>query len=166
MSQITSRTLKKVRRTNKRRTNKRRTNKKRTNKKRTNKKRTNKKRARSLSYAKRGGNDDSPDDELNNDSVINIKLTTVQNPMHPQTYTIGECAICLEDIDEGEFVTTECKHTFHPNCFIELCSRGINQKCPLCRKDISSECNQLREAFRIATEHQKPVSKKGKLGGG
>jgi hypothetical protein len=94
-----------------------------------------------------------------NNSVINIKYTTVQNPMHLQTYTICECSICLEDIDEGEFVTTECKHTYHPNCLMDLCliRKEIYTKCPLCRKDISSECNQLREAFIEAFKRQKSI---------
>lgn len=96
-----------------------------------------------------------------NDSVINITLDKWRNQMHPQTYTIGECAICLDEIDEGEFLTTECKHTFHPGCFMDLDLRsiGIKTTCPLCRKDVSSECNQLREAFRIAFETQKTVYK-------
>jgi len=95
-----------------------------------------------------------------NDSVINIILDKWRNQMHPQTYSIGECAICLDEIDEGEFLTTECKHTFHPNCFMDLCSIGINTTCPLCRTDISSEYNQLREAFTKAFETQKTVYKK------
>ena len=172
MSQITSRTLKKVRKTNKGRTNKRETNKRKTNKRKTNKRKTNKRKTnKKISRTKRGGNDSSssdnssPSDNVNKDSTINIKYTTAQNPMHPQTYTIGECAICLDEIDEGEFVTTECKHTFHPNCFMELCSSGRDPKCPLCRKDISSECKQLQQAFRKAFETQKTVYTKGKLGG-
>ena len=105
-----------------------------------------------MSHSKQGGKN----------SVINITLDKWQNQMHPQTYTIGECAICLDEIDEGEVVTTECKHTFHPSCFMDLDLRrlsGITTTCPLCRKDVSSECNQLREAFRIAFEVQKTVYK-------
>ena len=169
MSQITSKTLKKVRKTNKGKTNKRKTNKGRTNKRKTNKRKTNNK----ISRTKRGGNDSSSEDDdgvNKNNSTIKIRYTTEQNPMHPQKYTIGECPICLEEMEEGKFATTKCNHTFHPLCLMtlcSLCSKKTNSgcPCPICRTDITEECKKFQEALTKAFETQKTVYTKGKLGG-
>jgi len=42
-----------------------------------------------------------------------------------------DCCICLEKIN-GDEILTECKHSFHKNCF----NRWIkyNNNCPVCRK--------------------------------
>lgn len=99
---------------------------------------------------------------VHNDNNINIKFTTVQNPLHLHKYIKCECPICLDNIDdEDNFITTYCKHTYHANCVLELYYiNGINTKCPLCRTNISNDCAQLKEAFRIAFELNETVYKK------
>jgi len=82
----------------------------------------------------------------------NVLLLQGQNPMHPQKYTKGECSICLEDIEEGDdFVETECKHTFHAECFLRLCDEGVEkQRCPLCRAPVQDLCTEIKEHLRKA----------------
>jgi hypothetical protein len=91
----------------------------------------------------------------------NILLLQGQNPMHPQKYTKGECSICLTDIYEGgDFVETECKHTFHAECFLSLCDQGVEkQNCPLCRAPVKDLCTEIKEHLRKAN------SKKANRGG-
>jgi hypothetical protein len=95
-----------------------------------------------------------------NDNNINIKFTTVQNPLHLQKYIKCECSICLDNIDEDDFITTYCKHTYHTHCILDLYYiNRINTKCPLCRTNIYNECAQLKEAFIIAFENKETVYK-------
>ena len=53
-----------------------------------------------------------------------------------------ECFICYDDIELKDLVSLECGHLFHTNCIITLI-RMRNRKCPLCRKRITWNVNQL-----------------------
>ena len=55
-----------------------------------------------------------------------------------------KCSICLENMVLSECTTTNCNHTFHEKCIINLCRNKFqntdfqDQKisCPLCRNDV------------------------------
>lgn len=70
-----------------------------------------------------------------------------------QTPLANSCAICLEDlvrlrtfgqgieqtVQATTLVKTKCGHVFHPACLQEVLLKGVNQNCPLCRREIVSE---------------------------
>ena len=60
------------------------------------------------------------------------------------TNSINTCAICLEDliIPSNNMYKTNCSHIFHLDC-INM-SRKNNHKCPLCRANIYSDNQQMR----------------------
>ncbi|MGZ8882560.1 MAG: RING finger domain-containing protein [Nitrososphaeraceae archaeon] len=45
--------------------------------------------------------------------------------------TADDCAICTENVIEGEFIVLSCSHVFHANCYFEC----MKQTCPMCRKE-------------------------------
>jgi hypothetical protein len=58
------------------------------------------------------------------------------------------CIICYDDILECDIVSLECGHIFHTNCIINLV-RKRNRKCPLCRKRITWNINQLLKHIKL-----------------
>ena len=44
-----------------------------------------------------------------------------------------ECSICLEQLSCKRCITTQCRHTFHETCFLQLIEQNTQTKCPLCR---------------------------------
>ena len=54
---------------------------------------------------------------------------------------IYNCAICYDDIDKSELMTTECYHNFHKKCIIEVYK--TDNKCPLCRMNLSLQVNDI-----------------------
>lgn len=53
------------------------------------------------------------------------------------------CAICQESLHNGkQLYTTVCAHRFHKICLAQLC-RTINKVCPICRNNITSNCEEL-----------------------
>ena len=55
------------------------------------------------------------------------------------------CPICLEIIDNNtDNVTTNCNHTYHRQCLIELCEgKRNNAICPICRENIRDICDLI-----------------------
>ncbi|KAK9688927.1 hypothetical protein RND81_09G022600 [Saponaria officinalis] len=55
---------------------------------------------------------------------------------HENMSSCNECAICLDDFEEGEVcrVLVNCSHMFHSKCVDDWLTN--NQKCPNCRSDI------------------------------
>ena len=45
----------------------------------------------------------------------------------------SQCCICLESMDNKNYVVTKCGHTFHTRCLCKI----RDSTCPLCRQDIS-----------------------------
>ena len=47
-----------------------------------------------------------------------------------------QCSICMEDISDENKIITECKHTFHKDCFdqYDYINRKNILRCPLCNK--------------------------------
>ena len=43
-----------------------------------------------------------------------------------------KCSVCLENIDNNEYILPECTHKFHINCILTWFRAGHNC-CPLCR---------------------------------
>jgi hypothetical protein len=64
------------------------------------------------------------------------------------------CSICLEDIDLEKnglpIVPTKCGHIFHEQCLVKQCY--IKEICPICRKNISKDCNLLIEKIENEEE--------------
>ena len=61
-----------------------------------------------------------------------------------------ECPICLDPLDKGSACTLPCTHAFHPTCVEGLRSYGINQVCPMCRKELPPGPEHLfEEACRM-----------------
>ena len=63
------------------------------------------------------------------------------------------CPICRQKLDVKEtnpllsVYTTNCNHTFHMGCLHESCK--TNQTCPLCRRDIHSDCDKIKPNFEL-----------------
>jgi len=52
---------------------------------------------------------------------------------------LGECPICLDEIDILNVLQTDCKHSYHIKCYQDLSNRSNgNITCVLCRKKISN----------------------------
>ena len=47
-----------------------------------------------------------------------------------------ECSICLEQLSCKHCITTQCRHTFHETCFLQLIEQNTQTKCPLCRANV------------------------------
>ena len=47
-----------------------------------------------------------------------------------------ECSICLEQLSCKRCITTQCRHTFHETCFLQLIEQNTQTKCPLCRANV------------------------------
>ena len=45
------------------------------------------------------------------------------------------CVICLEKIENDDFMKSKCKHNFCASCILTNVANG-NNKCPLCRYDL------------------------------
>ena len=70
------------------------------------------------------------------------------------------CSICLDDIHNGlPVVPTECGHNFHEKCLVKHCY--INKTCPLCRSDITEDCDILIE--EDTKENQKLIERYANL---
>jgi hypothetical protein len=54
-----------------------------------------------------------------------------------------KCIICIEDLIPKNLVALECGHIYHTKCVIILI-RKRTRKCPLCRKRITWNVNQLK----------------------
>lgn len=50
--------------------------------------------------------------------------------------SLGECAICMNEMCEGDSKLISCKHRFHETCVVEWFDTS-NKSCPLCRGQIS-----------------------------
>ncbi|KAI8006459.1 putative E3 ubiquitin-protein ligase ATL44 [Camellia lanceoleosa] len=58
------------------------------------------------------------------------------------THKFNDCAICLEDFEEGDTcgVLPSCDHSFHPKCIRRWLVKNQNQTCPLCRCPVACSC--------------------------
>ena len=78
-----------------------------------------------------------------------------------------ECSICLEKLDKRNMnnlfiiendgcFKLECGHTFHSKCLNKLRKFGINNLCPMCRRELPSGPNELHEnATRMYLQDKK-----------
>jgi hypothetical protein len=63
------------------------------------------------------------------------------------------CPICRQKLDVKEtnpllsVYTTNCNHTFHMGCLHDSCK--TNQTCPLCRRNIHSDCDKIKPNFEL-----------------
>ena len=63
--------------------------------------------------------------------IVNYIKTQDNNEDH-----INEiCSICLLNINE-KFITLDCEHSFHNECFVEWYKKSNNKDCPICRTEI------------------------------
>ena len=64
-----------------------------------------------------------------------------EQPTEPETPP--ECPICTEVLNDN-YVTTDCRHTFHTNCVREWCRQHREETdCPLCRRTIGPICREF-----------------------
>ena len=62
----------------------------------------------------------------------------------PKTY--DSCPICLNDIQDKNYVITECNHKFCFGCLMSCCS--YKNQCPLCRSEIKEYKQKKLPIFR------------------
>jgi TPR repeat protein len=75
-------------------------------------------------------------------AVCTDKLSTDDRKLGDE----DECPICLELLlGRASACTLPCSHTFHRSCVEGLRSYGINQVCPMCRKELPPGPDQLFE---------------------
>jgi hypothetical protein len=55
------------------------------------------------------------------------------------------CGVCLEECGENNIARTECGHTTHLNCFIQVLSSQDN--CIYCRKKLNLKKQQTNDPF-------------------
>ena len=80
--------------------------------------------------------------------IITIHVSLYRQEIDHQDETIGDCSVCLEDLSNGPFVQTICKHSFHEECLYKwlksqagLARESQQEKqcsCPNCRMTIAS----------------------------
>ncbi|KAK7404806.1 hypothetical protein VNO78_05771 [Psophocarpus tetragonolobus] len=77
---------------------------------------------------------------------------------HPGDGNEVECAICLDDLEEGEAVKMmpQCKHVFHPDCIDTWLDKHVT--CPVCR------CTNLVGTTESKTREVGSVSEIGRRG--
>ena len=64
-----------------------------------------------------------------------------EEPTEPETPP--DCPICTEVLNDN-YVTTDCRHTFHIHCVREWCRQHREEtECPLCRRTIGPICREL-----------------------
>jgi hypothetical protein len=70
------------------------------------------------------------------------------------------CPICHEILDEKatgptlKVYTTNCKHQFHTGCLYKSCLE--NELCPICRQNIDSNCEEIKQnSFYIKKEQER-----------
>lgn len=85
------------------------------------------------------------------------KRTVKNKPVAVVGKEEGEnCSICLEPLDKKtkdlsrKIYKTSCKHTFHIGCVKEQCE--VNKSCPLCRADITKDCQKKRMQMFLTDE--------------
>ena len=75
----------------------------------------------------------------------------------------GQCAICLEDLDDPEFGPSQildCTHRFHRACVEELRKAGVQQTCPMCRAKLPDSAEKMfDDAMTIGLPIQRRVQK-------
>lgn len=60
-----------------------------------------------------------------------------RRPKARKEQTLGQCAICMEDIRAGNVFLGDCGHSFHSHCIEEWLKK--QNTCPLDRKQIDVE---------------------------
>ena len=58
-----------------------------------------------------------------------------------------DCCICLESLENGKHVKTQCKHSFHMACIQDWL--GNHDNCPLCRQPLE---NSMLQELRIVDQ--------------
>ena len=75
------------------------------------------------------------------------------------------CPICLEnflDTPNQAIYKSECGHIFHNDCMLRVCDSDVkNPLCPLCRKPLENDCNDVyafkeKALGRIDAAHGEP----------
>lgn len=64
-----------------------------------------------------------------------------ENDTNKKQKTYDNCPICLECIQNTNYVVTKCNHKFCFSCLIHSCN--LKNQCPLCRSEIEEFKNQL-----------------------
>jgi len=68
----------------------------------------------------------------------------------------NECVICLESLQNMDFLSLSCNHTYHLDCMMNLMIKS-KPSCPLCRKDIKlprilQECQSKNNEIKDLNE--------------
>jgi len=114
---------------------------------------------RSLSYAKRGGGQTvsriykkvtgrSPTSSWDEEEEIQEEIERqIEKTADKEREAKGDiCPICLDSKDmdnENRMVTTHCGHKIHKTCLRALCSTEQVTNCPMCKADITDDCNTM-----------------------
>lgn len=65
---------------------------------------------------------------------------------------MDNCVICLESLNNTNYIILCCNHKYHLNCIIHLILKNIITKCPLCRFKI-----KLPDILKIFQEQNKTI---------
>lgn len=72
-------------------------------------------------------------------SGIRLRSGEIISEYESSTIKIGECSICMDEIDLSTLAFTECHHYFHKSC-IEQSIVATDAACPECRQHIAVIC--------------------------
>lgn len=62
-----------------------------------------------------------------------------------------ECCICYDCIDNKEFISLDCSHTFHIKCLHTwFMTIKINLLCPLCRTEVHNYNDKVFRSFMFS----------------
>ena len=64
--------------------------------------------------------------------MIRYIMLPLKNKNYKMENTCDECAICLNEVNQGKPDKTTCGHCFHPDCLEKWTE--INNTCPMCRR--------------------------------
>jgi hypothetical protein len=85
--------------------------------------------------------------------IINILFWKIECRIHTckqlnkpaQMSSTTRCGVCLEECGENNIARTECGHTTHLNCFVQVLSTSDN--CIYCRKKLNLKKPIVKDPF-------------------
>ena len=91
-------------------------------------------------------NEQGQNSPYRNDSNLSIPMLEELN--------LDDCAICLESMEEGYYITTVCNHKIHNTCYNDLLQHENNPRCPNCRTWLAQEAPSTTvEGVEILSEN-------------
>ncbi len=86
-------------------------------------------------------------------SIVSDVIDNLDKKKDNSENKADECVICLEDLENTDYLTLSCNHKYHLFCMVKLMMK-TEAKCPLCRKSIRlpnilEECQSKNKEIKV-----------------